>query len=76
MIRERRGSPVVVGDVTLTPIERVKIRSVVVGGVVLFSGSKEPVAVVVQTGGEEFTLELTDSPPGGPVRKPRPRAAV
>jgi hypothetical protein len=61
VIRERRGAPVVVGDVTLTPVERLTIRSVVVGGLVLFSGSKELVAVVVQSGEEQFTLELTDS---------------
>jgi hypothetical protein len=65
VIRERRGAPVVVGDVTLTPVERVTIRSVVVGGFVLFSGSKELVSVVVQSGEEQFTLELKDSPDPG-----------
>jgi hypothetical protein len=70
VIRERRGAPVVVGDVTLTPVERVTIRSVVVGGFVLFSGSKELVSVVVQSGEEQFTLELKDSP--DPEQEPGP----
>jgi hypothetical protein len=63
VIRERRGTPVVVGDVTLTPIERLTIRSTVTSGVVLFSGSKEPLAIVVERGGEQFTLELASAGP-------------
>jgi hypothetical protein len=63
VIRERRGAPVVVGDVTLTPIERLTIRSTVTSGVVLFSGSKEPLAILVERGGEQFTLELASAGP-------------
>ena len=44
MISERRGKPVAVGDVSITPIERVSIAHHVVGGVVLFHASKQPIA--------------------------------
>jgi hypothetical protein len=73
VIRERRGAPVVVGDVTLTPIERLTIRSTMKSGVVLFSGSKELLAIVVERGGEQFTLELASAGPSAGTASQRGR---
>jgi hypothetical protein len=55
---ERLGEPVVVGEVTVTPVERVSIGHRIVGGVVLFYASKRAVAVVVRTPTGELRLEL------------------
>lgn len=63
MTREGPGTRVAVGDISITPVERVSITHQIVGGVVLFRASKRLVAVVVHTatGEERFVLDEAES---------------
>ena len=45
------GTPVMVGSVTLLPIERVVLHSNLAGGHAWFSAAKEPYALVVRDAG-------------------------
>jgi hypothetical protein len=62
---EKRGVPVVVGDLTIVPVEQVSIRQIRLAGQILIIGSKRPVAVIIQSGDREWRLDLPgqdDSP--------------
>jgi len=61
MKREQLGAPVVVGDVTITPVERISLEEQKVGPFVLWTGAKEPIAVIVRLGEREWRLELPRS---------------
>ena len=58
----RAGTPVTVGSVRITPLERVRVEgSPGRGGLFLF-GSKEPVGVVISTRNGERAVDLEGSP--------------
>ena len=46
VIEERRGKPLVIGDLTITPIEKISLSHAEFGGQLLVLGSKRPVAVI------------------------------
>ena len=69
MTRERLGPTLVVGDLEITPVERISIRHRRLGGTHLFEGEKHPVAVLVRSAEGERRIELGevggDEPPPG-----------
>ena len=58
MTRERLGPTLVVGDLEITPVERISIRHRWFGGAHLFEGEKRPVAVLVRSADGERRIEL------------------
>ena len=57
---EKRGPAVVVGDLTIVPVVEVSIRGICVAGRTVVTGSKRPVAVILQSPDREWRLELPD----------------
>ncbi len=66
MTRERLGPTLVVGDLEITPVERISIRHRRFGGTHLFEGEKRPVAVLVRSAEGERRIELGEA--GSDVR--------
>ena len=58
MKRQKRGRPVVVGELTIVPVEQVSIDEIRLAGQTLITGSKRPVALVIQSADREWRLEL------------------
>ena len=55
---ERLGRPVVVGDLTITPVERVELRVAALGHGVVASASKRAVALLLRTRARTWRIEL------------------
>ena len=60
MTRERLGPTLVVGDLEITPVERISIRHRRLGGTHLFEGEKRPVAILVRSADGERRIELEE----------------
>ncbi len=60
MNEDRRGEPVVVGEVTITPLERVERYSESNGKGFFFYYSKRPVGVTVDSPAGSWDLDLED----------------
>jgi hypothetical protein len=65
--RERPGTSVAVGDLTITPIERVVVRARPLGSGVAARGEKRVVALILRRGDREWRLELPDTPAAIPT---------
>ena len=61
MRNECLGASVVIGDFTLTPVERTEIRAQALGGNVTARGEKRVVAVIVRRGQREWRLDLPEA---------------
>jgi hypothetical protein len=66
MTRERLGPTLVVGDLEITPVERISIRHRRFEGTHLFEGEKRPVAVLVRSAEGERRIELGEPGSGEP----------
>ena len=58
MTRERLGTPRVVGELILTPVERISLERRGTGAAPLFFASKRPVAILVRRGERAWRIEL------------------
>jgi len=70
MTRERLGPTLRVGDLEITPVERISIRHRWFGGAHLFEGEKRPVAILVRGADGERRIELGDGSGGGTDVRP------
>ncbi len=62
--REELGTPVEIGDLSITPVARVSISRIELAGSVLVFGTKTAVAVIVRSGGREWRVDLPDRDEG------------
>lgn len=58
MTRERLGTPLVVGELVLIPVERTTREQRGTAEAPFFLGTKRPVAILVRRGDREWRIEL------------------
>jgi hypothetical protein len=58
---EKRGRPVVIGELTIVPVEQTSIDTIRLAGQTFITGSKRPIAVIIQSEDREWRLALATS---------------
>ena len=58
MTQERLGRPVTVGELRITPVERMSVRRETIGGRVWIAVAKRPVAILIRSPRSEWRIEL------------------